>query len=617
MSWRPGGRGGRRPWGLVPIAVLAVAALAQTCSRDGGNDVAGGGSGSGLADVPSGCTAVDAAVSPEKVELLTGLAATFNQSDAARAGGRCTFVRVQRKSSGAAATALAGGWRDEQVEGPKPTIWSPAASSWGAVLNHRLGAAGQAAMAPADARPFMLTPLVLAMPRPMAEALGWPDTPIGYADLIALSQDPAGWAAKGHPEWGAFKFGKTNPNFSTRALSATIAQYYAATGKSKDLTLEDLNDPEVEAFSRAVESAVVHYGDITLTFLNNWFRNDQRGTALTYVSAVAVEEKSVIDYNRGNPDGITADGERPRPPKVPLVAVYPKEGTLFSDNPFFVLDAPWVTGPEKEGARAFERFVQQPANQRKVLQFGFRPGNPDVAVGAPIDASNGVDPNQPQTELRVPAPAVLAAVIDKWEEQRKSARVLIVLDVSGSMGDPGGGDRTKLELAKAAVIDALGQFKPDDDVGLRIFSTGIGPADHPDYLDLVPIGPVSATRETMRSKLRDLIPTNATPLYTVARDSYRELRKAYDPARINAVLLLTDGRNEDDRNDDRDGMLRALEEGSEGQATSAVRMFTIAYGEGADVEVLRRMAQATDAATYDATDPTAIKSVFTAVVSNF
>ena len=55
---------------------------------------------------------------------------------------------------------------------------------------------------------------------------------------------------------------------------------------------------------------------------------------------MAVEEKSVIDYNRGNPDGILDPGEEPRPPRVPLVAVYPKEGTLFSDNPFFVLDAP-------------------------------------------------------------------------------------------------------------------------------------------------------------------------------------------------------------------------------------------------------------------------------------
>ena len=54
----------------------------------------------------------------------------------------------------------------------------------------------------------------------------------------------------------------------------------------------------------------MHYGDITLTFLNNWYRNDARGTSLTYVSAVAVEEKSVIDYNRGNPDGILDPGER-------------------------------------------------------------------------------------------------------------------------------------------------------------------------------------------------------------------------------------------------------------------------------------------------------------------
>ena len=626
MSRRPGyGARSRSPWTWIPLVILAVVGLARSC--DGGGDGAGSQSGSpdggqatgdgGLAEVPSGCTGVDAAVSPEKFELLTRLAASFNESDGATSGDRCTFVRVQRKSSGAAASVLAAGWRDETVEGPKPTIWSPAASSWGAVLNHRLTTAGQPAIAPTDARPFMLTPLVIAMPRPMAEALGWPETPIGYSDLIALSQDPAGWATKGHEEWGRFKFGKTNPNFSTSALSATIAQYYAATGKTGDLTLEDLNDPKVEAFSRAVESAVVHYGDITLTFLNNWFRNDARGTSLTYVSAVAVEEKSVIDYNRGNPDGITAAGEQPRPPKVPLVAIYPKEGTLFSDNPLYVLDAPWVTAAEREGARAFERFVQQPANQRRVLQFGFRPGNPDVAVGSPIGAANGVDPAQPQTELRVPAPPVLAAVIDKWEQHRKAARVLLVLDVSGSMGDDAGNGQTKLELAKDAAIDAIGQFKAEDEVGLRIFSNEIGPQDHPDYSDVVPIGPIGSTREVIRSKIRNLVPTNGTPLYTVARDSHRELRKSYDPARINAVLLLTDGKNEDERNNDLDGALAALREGSEGQATSPVRLFTIAYGEGADVGVLRRMAEATNAAAYDATDPSAIRNIFTAVVSNF
>ena len=616
MSWggRPQGRR-RQPWVGPVLALLAVVGLAQTCR--GSDDDTGGQAGGDVEEVPSGCTGIDAAVSPEKLQLLTALASAFNDSDQARAGGRCRFVRVHRKASGAGATALAEGWRDEEAEGPRPTIWSPAASSWGAVLNERLGRGGQPAMAPTDARPFMLTPLVIAMPRPMADALGYPATPIGFADLIALSQDPAGWASKGHEEWGKFKFGKTNPNFSTSALSATIAQYYAATGKTQDLTLEDLNSPKVEEFSRAVESSVVHYGDTTLTFLNNWYRNDQRGTALTYVSAVAVEEKSVIDYNRGDPDGITQSGEQPKPPKVPLVAIYPKEGTLFSDNPLYVLDADWVGDDEREGARAFERFVQEPANQRRALEFGFRPGNPRVALGPPIEARNGVDPNQPQTELRVPSPPVLAAVIDKWEEHRKTARVLIVLDVSGSMTDAADGDRTKLDLAKDAAITALGQFKDQDEVGLRVFTTEIGPAAHPDYVDLVPIGPIAANREAIRTKIRNLLPGNATPLYTVARDSHRQLRETHDPAKINAVLLLTDGRNEDPRNNDLEATLNSLREGSEGLATNPVRLFTIAYGSGADVGVLGRMSEATNARVYNASDPAAINEIFTAVVSNF
>ncbi len=110
-----------------------------------------------------------------------------------------------------------------------------------------------------------------------------------------------------------------------------------------------------KAFSQSVESAVVHYGDTTLTFLNNMYKADARGTALTYASAVAVEEKSVIDYNTGNPDGILDPGEVPRPPRIPLVSIYPKEGTLFSDNPLFILDAPWVTDEQKQGAALFQR----------------------------------------------------------------------------------------------------------------------------------------------------------------------------------------------------------------------------------------------------------------------
>jgi Ca-activated chloride channel homolog len=583
-------------------------------------------SGTGSGGVPNNRVLVDMSVSSEKLTLLQELAKTFNDDKALSTfaiGGekRRAFVRVQKKASGGAAQLLADGW-DETIDGPKPVIWSPASSAWGAILNQRLSTKGLAAIAPKKASPFMLTPLVIAMPKPMADALGYPKTPVGYADLLALAKNPDGWASKGHPEWGSFKLGKTNPNFSTSGLSATIAQFYAATGKRSGLTSEDLAKPDVQQFGRDVENSVVHYGDITLTFLNNWYRADVRGTSLTYASAVAIEEKSVIDYNSGNPDGILDPGETIRKPRIPLVAVYPKEGTLFSDNPLFILNGDWVSGEQKSAAQAFSSFAQLAENQQKVLTFGFRPGNPAVAVSAPITASNGVNANEPKTALEVPDPRVLIELLNLWSRQRKSARVLLVIDVSGSMGDPANGTdgETKLDLAKRAARNALDEFKGDDQVGLRAFSNDID-GKGASYLDLVPISPMKDIKENLGSIIDGLQPVAGTPLYDVAQKSLEDMRAGLDPTRINAIVFLTDGVNDDGDDSDDQKQLSTLlstgRQGSEGKITSAVRFFPIAYGSGADLATLKRIAESTSANAYDATDPLTIQKVFTNVISNF
>ena len=600
------------------IAIVLVL-LAAACSSDS-SDLSFDDDGNPVVD-PGDCLVVDAAVSSEKIELLSQLAADFSGSDLAETDtGGCIAVIVQSKASGGAAQLLDNGW-DESTEGPRPVIWSPASSAWGTVLNQRYETSGRDPIAN-DSTPFMLTPLVIAMPEPMAEALGWPDEQLGWADVLDLARSEQGWADFGHPKWGAFRLGKTNPNFSTSGLSALIAQTYAAAGETDALTAEDLARPEVIQFGSDVESAVVHYGDTTLTFLNNWYRADQRGNPYSYVSAAAVEEKSVIDYNTGNPDGVLDQGEQARPPRVPLVAIYPEEGTLYSDNPLIVLDADWVSEDEKAAAAKFVEFVQLPENQEKVLEFGFRPGNPDVAIGAPIDASNGLDPTQPQTLLDVPAPAVTVDILDAWDTQRKSARVTLVIDVSGSMGEPGDQStgETKLDLAKRAAIDALEEFKDDDDVGLRIFTTDLDPSGAT-FVDLVEPGRVGDVRENLANRIRDLVPLNGTPLYEVARTTYEELDASYDPARINALVLLTDGKNDDgDTSDDSrqlDGLLTALSSGTEGTTSRPVRVFPIAYGGDADLGILRQIAEASNGAVYDASDPRSITKVFTAVVSNF
>lgn len=613
MMGSPSARGAL--WRLAAgLAIVASACTGTATSSKGASTNSTDGAPA------SGCVALELAVSPEKGDLLTELGRDFAKSPDGKLGKRCIGVRVKAKSSGAATAALARGW-DEGVDGPRPTIWSPSSSAWGSVLNQRLDDEGRPPLV-GEGKPFMLTPLVIAMPKPMADALGYPAKQIGWSDLRTLATSKDGWAAFGSPTWGSFRLGKTNPNFSTSGLSALIAQGYAATGKTTRLSTEDLDGQAVQDFAKDLEGAVVHYGDTTLAFLNNFARADARGTALTYVSAVAVEEKSVIDYNLGNPDGRLDPGEELRPPKVPLVAVYPKEGTLFSDNPFFVVDAPWVTAEQKEAAAKFGDFVQKPENQQKVLTFGFRPGNSAVKVGAPISAANGVDPSQPQVVLPVPSSQVMDKLLSQWDEQRKAARVMLVMDVSGSMGESAGSGTkaTKLELAKTAAIKALDQFLDRDEVGLRLFTTNIDNKGA-DFLDVVPIGRISANRDKLKAQIQNLTPLRGTPLYSVAQRSFEDMSAGYDATRINAVVLLTDGFNDDGKPGDDEqqlvALLAKLRAGAEGENSKPVRVFPIGYGKQADLDTLRQLAEATNASVYDASNPASIDAVFTAVISNF
>ncbi|MFL6206160.1 MAG: TIR domain-containing protein [Acidimicrobiales bacterium] len=609
---RPRRRGRRLVWAAVgTVGVLFVMAMIW-----GDDDVA---DDDEIADGP--CAAVDMAVSPEKLELLTDLANTFNTSDRAQVDDSCVEVVPYRQASGLGARLLVEGW-DEAAEGPKPVIWSPASSAWGAIVDHRLDEKGKDPIA-GKGTPFMRTPLVIAMPEPMAKALGWPEAPIGWSDVFELATNAEGWASRGHQEWGPFRLGKTNPNFSTSGLSALVAQSYAATGKTEGLTSDDLDEPGAVAFATGVESAVVHYGDTTLTFLDNLYRADGRGAALSYASAVAVEEKSVIDYNLGNPDGIADDGEKATKPRVPLVAIYPEEGTVMSDNPFFLLDAEWVSDLEREGAQRFEDFVQERPNQERVLEYGFRPGNPEVAVGSPITKENGVDPAEPAL-LSLPEPAVLADLVKHWDAQRKPARVELVIDISGSMRDTADFDSgaTKLELAVDAALGAIDQFGPNDVVGLRVFSTKLGPTGDQDVVQLVAPGVVDEVqRGALKEALNGLVqPTNATPLYSATQQAFEDVTAAYDPGSINAVVLLSDGVNDDgEKTDDKaqlDELLRTLR-GDEGAEAHPVRVFPIIYGSEADRGTLRLIAEASDSAFYDAEDASKIDRVLAAVISNF
>ena len=609
--------GARKRSNAVPIiaaiiaGVLLIIGIRWFTTREDTPEAATGGTTSNTAVQPprDGCTTVNVAASSEKAALLGEIANAYRDSGRT-VDGACFDIAVTSAASGTAEANLAAGW-DESLNGPAPDVWTPAASTWVSLLQSDLQAADRPNIVPPSSESVTSTPLVLAMPEPMAKALGWPDTPIGWADVLALATDPQGWALKGHPEWGKFALGKTNPNVSTSGLAATIGTLVAATGTSSDLTQAALQRPEVQQYLKDVESSVIHYGDTTLTYLSNLQRADDAGAALGYLSAAAVEEKSVLDYNAGNPTGDPKTLGDHAPPKVPLVAVYPKEGTLYSDSPFVILDAPWSNADKKAGAQDFLDYLLLPEQQKVFTDSFFRTA--DGAPGEPITSSPYLIADGVTIELNPPGPDVLPDVRALWTEVRKPARVLVMMDVSGSMaGDSGSGGRTKLDLAKSAATTALDQLVDTDQVGFWVFTTDL-PTPDTITADLVDVGPLAQTRQPITDAIAGLTPLNGTPLYAATRVAADTMNASQDPASINAVVVLTDGRNEHTDND-LSGLLRDLEASAQ---ENGVRVFTIAYGPDADLETLQQISEASRAAAYDARNPATIDKVFANVLSNF
>jgi Ca-activated chloride channel family protein len=537
---------------ILVLAVIAVGAIAFA-GRGGGSDDPGA-STPQAERAPAGAVEVTFAYSPEKEPLLKDQIAAFNRSGA-EVGGKPVFVRASIVASGDAETAIARGRL-------QPVAWSPASSLWGRLLNFESDRALVADENPSIAR----TPLVIAMWEPMTQALGYPKTPLGFDDILRLARSNQGWAAYGRPEFGRFKLVHTNPDFSTAGLSAVVAEYYAATGKREGLQPADITG-KARATVRDIERSIVHYGDTTL-FISDEMR--KRGPG--YASAVAMEEATLVDFNRRR-------GSRPK-----LVAIYPKEGTFYSDNPFIVLDGDWVSAEEKEGAQAFQRFLAEKLTSEVTARAGFRPADLDEAPAPPLTAENGVDPKQPQRVLGLPEPRVLAQLKRSWRADRKPASVLLVLDTSGSMAE-----ENRLENAKQGLRAFLKEAAPQDRIGLTIFNDRVEP--------LIPVGPLDQNRQKLADTVDRLIADGGTAVYDATARAFQDVKAlGQGEDRINAVVVLTDGEDTDSsRTAD-----EIADELDQGDAEDRVRVFKIAYSAGAvgAKEALDKIAAASGGRSY-------------------
>ena len=469
----------------------------------------------------------------------------------------------------------------------QPTVWSPASSVYLPLANAQWRNLHSTDLVEGTPKDLVLSPVVIAMWRSMAEALGWPDQALGWSDIAQMAISPEGWSAYGFPEWGSFKFGHTHPGYSNSGVVAIIAQTYAGAGKQRGLTVQDLKDPKVADFMAKVQASIIHYGTSTGFFGERMF---ERGPS--YLSAAVLYENLVVAQESKRLAGESS--------QLPVVAIYPKEGTFWSNHPYILLNAPWVTADQKEAATEFENFLLAREQQLKALEFGFRPADPTIPLSAPLDALHGVDPSQPKTILEIPTAEVIAGIQDLWQQNKKPVDLVVVMDISGSMSGE------KISAARTSLIQFIERLDERDRLQVILFNQ--------DVISLTPLTEVGPKRQEITQRISGVIEEGNTSLYDATIQAYSELQANGDPSHIRAIVVLSDGQDTESVNS-LGQVLQSIGQSVE-EGGNAIKLFTIAFGEDADTEILKQIAEITGGKQYNS-DPQNIRKIYDEIATFF
>ena len=277
-----------------------------------------------------------------RVGLLPEMADQFNQSGHRTQSGRPMVVQVHdvppslqaeyllaRIKSGIRIDlpSLSGIPIDPNI--PDPTIVTPSNAHWFVRVNHEVGRiVVDLAAAQSIVRPF----IGIVTYQDMAECLGWPEKELGYADILAMRADPAGWdryPSCAKAEWGSRPLvAYTDPTTSSTGRSLLLGLYSIAAGKPpEELALADVSDPKVVEYIKDFQGLIDHYM-IGTTVLNTKIHQGPR-----FGHFFIMPEDNLIHLYDGTEEAYI-DGQKVTTPPIqrPMVMIYPSEGAMPRNN---------------------------------------------------------------------------------------------------------------------------------------------------------------------------------------------------------------------------------------------------------------------------------------------
>jgi hypothetical protein len=527
------------PWWLLLVALLAAAVAVPVviASSPTGHDVTTCGARS----------RVDVAVAPTLAGTVSRLVRTVVEP-------RLDCVRVVVSARPSAEVAAEVSRRSGQgLAGALPDIWLPDSRLWLDVARRTpIGVARLTGQFPTVAR----TPVVVAVRGDdVVREVHWSATAAPISSLLSRA--------------GSQSVALTDPTADTAGLATLLEVGASAPSGDAPGVIAD--------FARRVRApgAGSPLDDV----------------AAGRLSAAPSTERDVLAYDRDASGGAT-------------VAAYAGAGPATADVPLVVFASDAGGGPGTaldDAAQQLTRALLGGPGQAALRAAGFRDRSGRLAAM--------YQPVRPLTADGLPAATAPAgdqvrAVVDSWTRLGRRGRVIVVVDSSGSMAGtlPGDPSTTKSELAQRALTKVATSIAPDSDLGLWTFTASRGK----DYRVLVPLGPAdgriggTSRRQLLLRKIPQVRPVvgGGTGLYDTTLAAFRAASQNYAYGRLNAVLVITDGRNVDAGSIGLNGLLSSLRREFDG--IKPVRIITCAYGADADLRVLRRIADVTGGANFQA-----------------
>ncbi|GAA4435132.1 substrate-binding domain-containing protein [Phytohabitans houttuyneae] len=505
--------------------------------------------------------------------------------DGGSAGGTCVVVDISEVNSVDMAAVIAAqhnvglaGVGSANGTLQLPDVWLPDSSTW--LVRLKTLAPG---FTPTDGGSVARSPVVAAMPEPLAESLGWPDKKVGWADLLKQittgtglrtgivepTRDAAGLSGLLSLAAAAATAGGSAPQAQTAALRSL------AIGRSA------LRDDLVAKFPQASDAASLASG----------------------LNVAPLSEEDVIAYNA-------------KKPPVPLAALYVEPTPAPLDYPFAIM--PGVDPAKTAAAEAVHEALDSGAFRNLLGAQGLR--SPDGTWGAGFVAPTGAPspaggppsatPNAGGKAAGGLDPAALDRSLATWTAVTAPGRMLAVMDVSGSMLEevPEADNATRMAVTLAAAQAGLNLFDDSWALGLWTFSTRLD--GNKDWRQLVPIGPLSSNRPQMLGALKTISPKpdGDTGLYDTLLAAYKAVQDEWAADRVNSIVMFTDGKNDDDNGINEQTLLAQLKDLADPRRP--IQVIILGIGSGVDEGQLKRITSVTGGGVFVTKDPTKIGDIF-------